>query len=221
MRNGETWTEETVRRAEACIGYVFREKALLVAAFTHKTYANVSGEADNERLEFLGDAVLQLSVTEDLYAGHPGAAEGKLTELRQQYVSKEALAQSERKLGLMRYLRHSAGESNLSDKTSSSLIEAVAGAIYLDGGFGAAKAFLGRCLTVAQTENYKTLLQEYVQERQKSTPVYRDEEQEAGTFRCSVSALGFTATGTGPSKKAAETAAAQALYEKLRKGNHP
>ncbi len=219
MLNGETWSEQTYGQAEACIGYVFRDKSLLLSAFTHKTYSNATGEEHNERLEFLGDSVLQLSVTEDLYAAYPNAPEGKLTELRQRYVSKEALVQSEKKLGLMRFLRHSAGESNLSDKTSSSLIEAVAGAIYLDGGFSEAKAFLNRCLTGARTENYKTLLQEYVQERQKSTPVYRDSQQE-GIFICTVTALGVMAQGQGASKKAAETAAAQALYEKLKKGNH-
>ncbi len=219
MLNGHTWTEQTFREAEQCIGYPFRDRTLLITAFTHTTYANVSGESDNERLEFLGDAVLELSVTEDLYAAYPEAPEGKLTAMRQRYVSKEALVRSEKKLGLMRFLRHSAGESNLSEKTSSSLIEAVAGAIYLDGGIAAAKAFLGRCLTGAQSENYKTLLQEYVQERQKTTPVYRDERADE-EFICSVTALGQTATGRGLSKKAAETAAAQALYEKLRKGNH-
>ncbi len=211
MKNGENWSEETYARAEEALGYAFSDRALLLAAFTHSSYANAHGGVCNERLEFLGDAVLQLIVTERLFREH-GEDEGVLTELRKQYVARPALERAERRAGLMPFLRHAGGESNLGGKTPSNLFEAVAGAIYADGGLAPAKRFLKRFLTVTGTENFKTYLQEYVQERAKEAPVYTTRETEEG-FHAEVFALGSRAEGDGTSKKAAETAAAKALFE--------
>ena len=114
----------------------------------------------------------------------------------------------------MRFLRHTGGAENIGGKTASNLVEAVIGALYLDGGMTAVHAFLKKFLSEIDTENYKTLLQELVQEREKKIPYYHVRETEGG-FECTVSAMGLSATGMGASKKAAETSAARALWERL------
>lgn len=211
MRNGEDWTEETYAQVMQAIGYTFSDRTLLLAAFTHSSYANAHGGVCNERLEFLGDAVLQLIVTERLFKKY-GEDEGVLTELRKQYVARPALEQAEHRMGLMRFLRHAGGEENLGGKTSSNLFEAVIGAIYSDGGLAPVRKFLAAHLSGTDAENFKTRLQEYVQETAKEAPEYRTRETEGG-FYAEVFALGRHAGGKGTSKKAAETAAAKALLE--------
>lgn len=215
MRNGEDLTERDLTAAEEAIGYSFRDKSLLKTCFTHKSYSNARGGENNERLEFLGDAVLELCVTENLYR-NSSSDEGALTELRQRYVSQTALESAAERAGLKRFLRYSGGENNVGGKTASNLFEAVIGGVYLDGGLDEVRAFLARYLELTESENYKTLLQEYVQERTKKTPVYSSREED-GKYRCTVRALGKEAQGTGDSKKAAETAAAQRLYQILTK----
>lgn len=213
MNSGEDWTEETYRRAEEAIGYSFRDRELLLDCFTHSTYANNCGGTSNERLEWLGDAVLALIVSERLYRMN-ASQEGALTNLRKQYVSRDALTPTAEALGLMRFLRHSGSGQNLGEKTPSSLLEAVIAGIYLDGGFLAAKQFLDEHFVFTPVADYKTALQEYVQERIQETPFYRT-WGESGAFECEVSALGRCARGKGASKKEAETAAARALYAAL------
>ncbi len=215
MNSGEDWSETTANEAEAAIGYKFRDRELLKTCFTHTSFANIGRCAHNERLEFLGDAVLELCVSEELFLKSRGD-EGKLTELRKQYVSRPALERAEKRAGLMRFLRYSGSYTNVSGKTPSNLFEAVVAGIYLDGGMKEVKAFLTRFLSETETENYKSLLQELVQKQPGCFPEYRIKEGKGG-FRCTVSALGRSATGEGESKKAAETAAAQALYHQLRK----
>lgn len=216
MHSGQTWTEEDERAAEEAIGYAFRNRALLRTAFTHNSYANFRGEESNERMEFLGDAVIQLVVTEALYR-NSAADEGELTRIRKNYVARPALERAANRARLMRFMRYSGGESNIAGKTASNLFEAVTAAIYLDGGMDCARVFLHTFLTEAKLENYKSVLQEYTQEREKKTPEYSGEEGEHG-FRCTVSALGQSATAEAPSKKLAEQDAAKALYEILTKG---
>lgn len=216
MRNGEDFTEEILAEAQRAIGYTFRDRALLKVCFTHKSYSNARGGENNERLEFLGDAVIELCVTEMLYKNCP-LDEGRLTGLRQQYVSQTALEKAAENIGLKRFLRYSGGESNVGGKTDSNLFEAVVGGIYLDGGMNAAYDFLSRFLEFAASENYKTVLQEYVQEIVKKTPVYVVTATDGG-YECLVSALGKEARGTGESKKAAETEAAKRLYQIFIKG---
>lgn len=215
MRNGEDLSQADLIRAEEAVGYTFRDKSLLKTCFTHKSYSNAHGGENNERLEFLGDAVLELCVTENLYRNSV-ANEGALTELRQRYVSQTALEGAAERAGLMRFLRYSGGESNVGGKTASNLFEAVIGGVYLDGGLEKVRSFLARYLELTETKNYKTLLQEFVQERTKKTPVYSSRE-EGGGYSCTVRALGREAVGTGDGKKAAETAAAEKLYQILTK----
>lgn len=216
MNNGETWSEETYEEAERALGYTFRNRELLLRCFTHKSYANAFGGGDNERLEFLGDAVLELAVTERLMA--EDGDEGQLTVLRKRYVSRDALTPACERAGLMAFLRYSGGENNLGGKTSSNLFEAVVAGIYLDGGMKAARAFIFRFLHELDAEESKTILQEYVQERAKTLPVYKIRDL-GGEFECTVSALGKSAEGRGASKQAAETDAAHALLNVL-KGEH-
>ncbi len=215
MNNGEDFTNEILQEAERALGYGFRDKTLLKVCFTHKSYSNAKGGKNNERLEFLGDSVLQLAITEMLFKTSE-KDEGALTELRQKYVSQTALEQATERAGLKRFLRHSGGSENLGGKTASNLFEAVVGAIYLDGGMKEAKGFLNRYLELSEEVNYKTLLQEFVQEKTKKTPDYAIEEW-AGKYKSTVTALGENAEGTGDSKKAAEAKAAEALYKKLTK----
>ncbi len=215
MRSGEDWTEETYAAAEEAIGYAFSDRELLKTCFTHSTYTEAFGGENNERLEFLGDAVLQLAVTETLFE-RSGADEGKLTARRQHLVSESALTETERRAGFMRFLRYSGGEHNIEGKTASNLVEAIVAGIYRDsGGLREVKAFLKRFLVeTGQEKDPKTRLQEYVQEVAKTTPNYFSCERE-GRYESTVCALGQKAHGSGTSKKAAEMAAADALYGKL------
>lgn len=206
------------REAEAVLGHSFGNRDLLLTAFTHTTYANRFGGESNERLEFLGDAVLELLVTERLLRTC-GEDEGTLTDLRKDYVSQTALEEAEKRAGLMRFLRFEGSEENIGGKTPSNLFEAAVGAVYLDGGLTAAGSFAWSYLSIVKTENYKTLLQELVQKRSKTAPRYQTVEED-GRFVCTVSAMGAEASGEGSGKKAAETAAASVLYQKLSKGNH-
>ena len=197
MNNG--FTSEEFVKIESILGHAFADRALLVTAFTHETYKSVHGGKSNERLEFLGDSVLQLAVTEMLLKRY-NSDEGKLTELRKQYVSRTALEQAEGRANLMPYLRYEGREENIGGKTNSNLFEAVIGALYLDGGLEAAKTFLKKYLEKIETENYKTLLQEYVQDQKRGTPHYAVHE-EKGSYVCTVTALGASASGMGATKR--------------------
>ena len=198
--------------AERAIGYRFSDRTLLGRCFVHSSLAEVTGEESNERLEFLGDAVVQLYVTDLLYHAS-SAREGVLTAMRQNYVSRGAMEAACEALGLMQYLRRT-GDVPLHGKTAANLFEAVAGAIYLDGGYAAAKAFLARSLLPIEEENSKAALQEFVQARVHALPVYVSEERTAGVV-CTVTAMGESATAQAPTKKLAERAAARCLFGKL------
>jgi ribonuclease-3 len=206
---------------EKKIGYSLQNKGLLQEAFTHSTYANAYGGKDNERLEYLGDAVLQLVVTEWQYNRRKSAEEGELTRERQKLVCEEALLDAVETLKLQSYLLVSGGRANVGKKTISSLFETVIAAIYLDGGYEAAKQFI---LTHGQLEekgaclNYKGKLQEYLQQRGKEPPRYETEKSgmdNAPVFRAIVTAGENSAHGEGGSKKEAEQQAAKALLDKL------
>lgn len=207
------WTDALADEAERAIGHRFSDRALLKTCFTHASCSNITGEPSNERLEFLGDAVLGLCVTERLYRRF-GEDEGHLTDMRQRCVSQRALELAESGVGLLRFLRYAGGDDVLRGKTRSNLFEAVVGALYIDGGLAAAQTFLDRTLSMTEEVNYKSLLQEYVQQCVHITPVYRVSEAEAG-YVCTVAAMGAEAQGFGANKKHAEVRAAQALYEIL------
>ncbi len=205
---------------EEKIGYEFKNKELLKEAFTHSTYANAYGGKDNERIEYLGDAVLQLVVTEWQYA-RGKRAEGELTRERQKHVCEEALDEDVRALGLEKYLLVSGGRANVGKKTVSSLFETVVGAIYLDGGYAPAREFIlknGRLEKESIPVNHKGELQEFLQKRGEMPPRYETEKSgkdNAPVFQATVTAMGKSAQGVGRSKKEAEQEAAEALLNLL------
>lgn len=212
-----------VSAIEEKIGYAFQDKALLKEAFTHSSYANAHGGRDNERMEYLGDAVLQLVVTEWQYARHETAEEGVLTRERQRLVCEEALLEAVKALDIEEYLLYFGGRANIGKKTVSSLFETVVAAIYLDGGYAPAKAFIlkhGRLEEEAYPVNHKGALQEYLQKHGGEPPVYevkKTGKDNAPIFHAVVTAKGISAFGDGRSKKEAEQEAALLLLEKLKK----
>ena len=213
---------------EQKLGYVFTNKALLKQAFTHSSFANIWGDKDNERMEYLGDAVLELIVT-DWQFENDKRAEGKLSAARQHFVRKEALDSLIDGLGVYEYLIYSGSKDNLSDKTKSDLFEAIVAAIYLDGGYEKVKKFVlahGNLSLNEQIHNYKGELQEWLQERGEEPPKYRSVKtgkDHAPIFKCVATALGESAEGEGKSIKEAEAFAANRLLWELTKkhGNSP
>lgn len=208
-------------RIEEKIGYTFRDKSLLEEAFTHSTYANAHGGKDNERMEYLGDAVLQMVVTEWQYARNEKAEEGFLTKERQTLVCEDALYKAVKALGLEKFLRIEGGKSNVGKKTISSIFETLVAAIYLDSGYQEAKKFIlkyGVFSSSKYSENPKGDLQEYLQKRGEKPPVYsvkKSGKDNAPVFSCVAEAMDKTATAQGGSKKEAEAKAAMELLKLL------
>ena len=206
---------------EKRIGYTFRKKELLIEAFTHSTYANKHGGKDNERLEYLGDTVLQLVVTEWQFLSRTDAQEGMLTKERQTLVCEEALFEAVERLNVKQYLLVEGRAENVGRKTISSIFETLTAAVYLDGGYEAAKKFVythAELHKTTQEKNPKSVLQEYLQGRGEDVPKYvcqKSGKDNAPTFVCEATAGTYSAKGVGGSKKAAEQNAAEALYTVL------
>ena len=206
---------------EDIIGYSFQNKDLLVEAFTHSTYANKHGGKDNERLEYLGDTVLQLIVTEWQFLNNQEAQEGELTKERQTLVCEEALLEAVERVGVAQYLRIVGKSENVGRKTISSIFETLTAAVYLDGGYEAAKAFVYKHAALrktAQEKNPKSILQEYLQGQGREIPKYvcqKSGKDNAPIFVCEATVDTFSAKGVGGSKKAAEQEAAEMLYQML------
>ncbi len=208
---------------EEKIDYRFRDKDLLIEAFTHSTFANKYGGKDNERMEYLGDAVLQMVVTEWQYARDKRADEGDLTKERQTLVCEDALYRAVIALDVKKHLRIVGSSSNVGKKTISSLFETMIAAIYLDSGYAEAKKFIlrfGGLEEKAQGQNAKGALQEFLQKRGEEMPIYQTEKfgkDNEPLFRTQVTAQGKMAQGEGKSKRLAEQAAASALLQTLKK----
>ena len=214
--------EELEERA----GYVFQDKALLFQAMTHSSFANehkYERTKDNERLEFLGDAVLEIISSEFLFLNYPKMPEGDLTKLRASIVCEPTLAVCAREMGLDRYLLLGKGEEHTGGRNRDSIVsdamEALIGAIYLDGGFANAKEFVQKyILTDIEHKKLfydsKTILQEIVQRDYKEDEISYVLTGEEGpdhdkTFIIQVK-IGPVPVGqgSGRTKKAAEQAAA-------------
>ena len=157
---------------ERRIGYRFADRKYLRVALTHSSYANESKShiAYNERLEFLGDAVLQLVTSEKLYKENPHMPEGKMSKTRAALVCEDALANYSHKIDLGSFMFLGKGEENTGGRERPSILadafEALIGAIFLDGGIAQAKKFILRFLndTELHLQDYKTLLQEIIQQ---------------------------------------------------------
>lgn len=207
-------TEEIEKK----LGYVFKDKGLLTQAFVHSSYGRVKKIPDNERMEYLGDSVLQLIVTEWQYF-RDDSGEGKMTKDRQRLVCEETLLAEVEELGLQKHLLYLGKKlTNVGAKAFSSLFETVVAAIYLDGGYAPAKEFVLERMSDRDDTNYKGELQEYLQSRGDTFPTYTLEKEgkdNAPVYTARVSAGGFTAQGTGKTKKSAEQLAAKNLLAKL------
>ena len=211
---------------ERKIGYTFKDKTLLQQAFTHSSYSNRYGGKNNERLEYFGDAILQFVVTEWQFLKDKNANEGKLTGKRQKLVCQDALDSAVDALGVWKYLLSSGTEYNVKGKAKSSLFEAITAAIYLDGGYQAAKNFIlkhGNINFDVQIGNPKGDLKEYLEKLKQSDARYEVEKtgkDNAPLFHCTVYALGESARGDGKTKKEAEATAAARLLWELTKSKH-
>ena len=220
---------------EERLGYSFRNRALLETAVTHSSYANenrASGIVCNERLEFLGDAVLGVVTADYLFRKHPDLPEGDLTRLRAALVCEDSLHEVAQSLELGRHLKLGRGEEQGGGRRRPSILadatESVFAAVYLDGGMEAASELIHRVLLDKGREeaveerrrDFKTELQELVQRKSGSTLGYRlvgsTGPDHAKVFEAAVLLNGEVfSTGTGHSKKEAEQAAAGAALEKL------
>jgi len=227
-------TEEKRRELEARIGYHFKNLHLLEKALTHSSYSNENrlGKLENnERLEFLGDAVLEVATSEFLFEKYPQKPEGELTKLRASIVCEQTLAFCSRTLEIGKYLLLGRGEDLTGGRERASItsdaMEAMIGAIYLDGGFANAKEFIHRFI-LNDIENKqlffdsKTILQELVQGEMECEPVYELIGEEGPNhnkkFIVQVKLKGEVyGAGSGRTKKAAEQEAAYAAIMKLKK----
>ena len=202
----------------------------MLEAVTHSSFANESphlSPRDNERLEYLGDAVLQLITAEYLYKHHPGASEGELTQTRSAMVNTNTLALLAEQLDMGAYLYLGKGIAKGGGRNLKSLLanmfEAVLGAVFLDAGYDAAyHYYLNRYRSLpspAQDENFKGRLQQVAQERFGETPFYDSEGARVGNHREYTSVVFAGAeplgTGHGPTKQEAEQEAARVALEKL------
>lgn len=217
------------------LGYHFRDEALLILALTHPSVAHEQGLnlQTNQRLEFLGDAVLQLVLTRELYEKFPGFEEGPLTKARAKMVNRRTLADHGRAIELGKHLLVSRGEELHGGRERPSALadayEAVLGAIFLDGGYEAASDVIlrqfqttfGSVSVIPMLDNPKGELQEFLQATSMESPQYNvvsasgpDHDR---VFECTVHHAGKElARGLGRSKKAAESEAARIALEKLK-----
>ena len=230
---------DTLETVQSVLGYWFTDLSLLRAALTHSSWVHEHGGRDSERLEFLGDAVLELVVSEMLFRQHPEAPEGALSALRSNLVDTGTLAEVGRELHLGDALRLGKGEDATGGRGKPTVLadatEAVLGAVFLDAGFQKARAVATTWMaprlarldlnTVGHEaptwREPKGLLQEWTQARWKITPTYhtieRSGPEHAPTFTVEVR-VGerLRATGTGPSKRTAAKAAAEQALDVLR-----
>ena len=224
--------DELLAGLEARFGHVFQSRELLDAALTHRSWANEAGSpAHYERVEFLGDAVLGLVAAEWLFEQFSGRAEGELSLRKSMLVSEGALARYAEKLALGEGLRLGAGEERSGGRLKASLladvVDALFGAVYLDGGFAAARAVVRKYLESSselpleqQAIDPKTTLQEQVQGRGWPLPVYTVVEESGPdhdkVFTVEVRIRGALAgRGIGRTKKGAEQAAAGGALAEL------
>ena len=217
------------------LGHRFASSALLTRALTHRS----AGAEHNERLEFLGDAVLQTAISALLYERFGGSDEGDLTRVRAHLVREDSLARVALTIGLPDVLRLSEGEARGGGAQRPSIladcVEALIGATFLDGGYAPAQALVQRLFgeVIAGTDidgwskDAKTELQEWLQARKLSVPAYRivatRGQSHAQTFdvECAVLALGLTEHGEGKSRRSAEQDAARRMLSCLKASDKP
>ncbi len=217
------------------LGHRFASATLLQRALTHRSW----GTDHNERLEFLGDAVLSVAVSELLFERFSGSDEGDLTRVRAHLVREDSLHRAGLSLGLPELLRLSEGEARGGGAQRASIladaVEALIGAVFLDGGYERARALVqslfGEVIQATEVEHWskdpKTELQEWLQARRLAVPAYRISathgQAHAQTFEveCAVAGLGLSEQGHGRSRRAAEQEAARRMLESLKRSDEP
>jgi len=226
---------QALKELEAYVGYRFEDPGLLDNALTHRSFVNENAFLsckDNERLEFLGDAVLELTVSDMLMKKFPDLAEGELSKLRASVVNEQPLAKLAKGFRIGEFLLLGKGEESSGGRDKPSLLanafESIIAAMYLDGGFDRTAAFIGRLFeplieagaTAAVYRDYKTTAQEFCQNLFKEFPRYvvisetgPDHEKRFETSL--IVGEQVIATGTGRSKKEAEQQAAREALEVL------
>jgi ribonuclease-3 len=215
------------------LGYAFTDQALLRQALTHRSF----GQPHNERLEFIGDSVLNCVIAEALYRRHPSLPEGELSRLRSSLVNQTSLAARGRALDVGARLMLGEGEVRSGGAQRASMladaVEALIGGVFLDGGFDRAREVVLSLFEQAIDEarlsggskDPKTSLQEWLQARRMALPEYRvvavngEAHQQSFDVECVVKALGESTHGSGTSRRAAEQAAALQLLERVRAGH--
>jgi ribonuclease-3 len=220
----------TTDRLIAFTGYQFKHRELLEQALTHRSF---SRSANNERLEFLGDSVLNLIISNFIYGRFESASEGRLSRIRASLVKQETLAMVAREIGLGDHILLGGGELKSGgfrrDSILSDALEALIAAIYLDSDYAQAEKtvlhLFDNLLQAVDVESSlkdpKTQLQEYLQGRQKSLPLYEviqtngKSHDQVFTVSCELSDLGLQSEGKGSSRKKAEQQAAHNLLHKL------
>jgi ribonuclease-3 len=220
-----------LERIQKILKYIFKQEELLEQALTHRSY---SGSSNNERLEFLGDSVLGLVISENIYQREPGASEGELSRIRASLVKQEALARVARDINLGDYINLGGGELKSGGYQRSSILsdtlEAIIGAIYLDAGFEQAREtitvlyceYLRKLPDGKTLKDAKTRLQEYLQSKQIDLPEYlviktvgKSHDQKF-TVTCQVDSISLQSTGKGLSRKKAEQDAALKALQVLK-----
>ena len=207
------------------LGYKFQDLTLLRTALTHKSFSS----EHNERLEFLGDALLNLYVTEYLYNRFDSLDEGKLTQFKATIVSRENLNKIAQSIGLSNFIQTGKGEGLEGNSIAGNAVEALIGAVFLDSNYSKTNRFLNKLLkenllTLEESTDLKdpkSKLQEYLQKRNLQLPLYslkqkgsKEKKIEFKVF-CEVKDLNISATGNGQSRKKAELNAAQKLLNKV------
>jgi ribonuclease-3 len=217
--------EESLKALESRLELRFKDRSILLQALTHRSAAAEGGLSSNERLEFLGDAVVGLVIGEYLYEKYPGYSEGNLAKSKSYIVSETTLAEAAQSLGLDQFVRISAGEDSSGGRKRRSILadafEALIAAVYLDSGIRSARRVIRKALkdsikasaTDEHRRDFKSALQERTQAKSRLTPVYhivREEGQDHDKTFVAQAVLDGTVLGegSGKSKKEAEQAAA-------------
>lgn len=224
--------KSSLQTCYSILNYTFQKSALLETALTHRSYSGTH----NERLEFLGDSLLNFIIAEALYALHPHATEGELSRMRSQLVQGETLAEIAKALDLGRFLKLGHGELKSGGaeriSTLADVVEAIIAAIFLDSSMDTCKIFvlqlfddrLKKTLLMSNTKDPKTQLQEYLQERKCSLPLYEvvsmegEHHQQIFTVSCTVflsTNSKKTLLGVSTNRRKAEQIAAQHFLDWL------
>lgn len=225
--------ELNLNEAAEAIGYSYRDSSLLYQALTHRSYANEHNVKDNERLEFLGDSVLSVIISEHIFKKMAERTEGDLSKIRAVTVCEQSLAEAAKRLGLNKYILLGKGEDKTGGRQRPSIIsdafEAVIASIYLDGGIEEARKWVLSHLSFKIDDvlagngykDYKTMLQERVQKGNTGHVTYEtvseDGEEHNKRFNVIVLIDGVKkADGCGKSKKEAEQEAAKHALERIK-----